>query len=161
ILVALKEMDQSKILIIDDDRDVLESARMFLKQQFGTVRIENDPTRIPQLLSEQEYDVILLDMNFRKGVNDGEEGFYWLDQILTLGPQAVVVLVTAYGEVDTAVKAMKNGATDFILKPWKNQKLLGTILASLQLRRSKKQVEKLQVTQAALRDDLDGNYVDF
>ncbi|HLT79388.1 MAG TPA: sigma-54 dependent transcriptional regulator [Cyclobacteriaceae bacterium] len=154
-------MDQSKILIIDDDRDVLESARMFLKQQFGTVRIENDPTRIPQLLSEQEYDVILLDMNFRKGVNDGEEGFYWLDQILTLDPQAVVVLITAYGEVDTAVKAMKNGATDFILKPWKNQKLLGTILASLQLRRSKKQVEKLQVTQAALRDDLDGNYVDF
>src|SRR5690606_13439274 len=135
--------------------------RMFLKQQFGTVRIENDPTRIPQLLSEQEYDVILLDMNFRTGVNDGEEGSYWLDQILTLDPQAVVVLITAYGAVDTAVRALKNGATDLSLKPWKNQKLLGTSLASLQLRRSKKQVEKLQVTQAALRDDLDGNYVDF
>lgn len=154
-------MDQSKILIIDDDRDVLESARMFLKQQFATVKIESDPERIPQLLSEQEYDVILLDMNFRKGVNDGEEGFYWLDQILTIDPQAVVILITAYGEVDTAVKAMKKGATDFILKPWKNQKLLGTILASLQLRRSKKQVEKLQVTQAALRDDIDVNYSDF
>lgn len=154
-------MDQSKILIIDDDRDVLETARMFLKQQFATVRIESDPTHIPRLLSEQEYEVILLDMNFRKGVNDGEEGFYWLDQILTLDPQAVVILITAYGEVDTAVKAMKNGATDFILKPWKNQKLLGTILASLQLRRSKKQVEKLQVTQAALRDDIDVNYADF
>src|SRR5690606_37294744 len=95
------------------------------------------------------------------GVNDGEEGFYWLDQILTIDPQAVVILITAYGEVDTAVKAMKKGATDFILKPWKNQKLLGTILASLQLRRSKKQVEKLQVTQAALRDDIDVNYSDF
>jgi DNA-binding NtrC family response regulator len=154
-------MDQSKILIIDDDRDVLESARMFLKQQFATVRIESEPTRIPELLSEQDYDVILLDMNFSKGVNDGEEGFYWLDQILNLDPQAVVILITAYGEVDTAVKAMKKGATDFILKPWKNQKLLGTILASLRLRRSKKQVERLQVTQAALRQDLDGNYADF
>jgi len=154
-------MDQSKILIIDDDRDVLESARMFLKQQFATVRIESEPTRIPQLLSEQEYDVILLDMNFSKGVNDGEEGFYWLDQILKLDPQAVVILITAYGEVDTAVKAMKMGATDFILKPWKNQKLLGTILASLQLRRSKKEVEKLQVTQATLRNDIDVNYTDF
>src|SRR5690606_41400396 len=112
----------------------------------------------PQLLSEQEYDEILLDMNFSKGVNDGEEGFYWLDQILKLDPQAVVILITAYGEVDTAVKAMKMGATDFILKPWKNQKLLGTILASLQLRRSKKEVEKLQVTQATLRNDIDVNY---
>src|SRR5690606_4260994 len=153
-------MDQSKILIIDDDRDVLESARMFLKQQFATVRIESEPTRIPQLLSEQEYDVILLDMNFSKGVNDGEEGFYWLDQILKLDPQAVVILITAYGEVDTAVKAMKMGATDFILKPGTNQKLLGTILASLQLRRSKKEVETLQVTQATLRNDIDVSYTD-
>jgi DNA-binding NtrC family response regulator len=154
-------MDHSKILIIDDDRDVLESARMFLKQQFSTVRMEGDPERIPHLLSEQEYDVILLDMNFKKGVNDGEEGFYWLEKILSIDPQAVVILITAYGEVDTAVKAMKNGATDFILKPWKNQKLLGTILASLQLRQSRKQVERLQVTQAALRDDIDVNYTSF
>jgi len=154
-------MDHSKILIIDDDRDVLESARMFLKQQFSTVRMEGDPERIPHLLSEQEYDVILLDMNFKRGVNDGEEGFYWLEKILSIDPQAVVILITAYGEVDTAVKAMKNGATDFILKPWKNQKLLGTILASLQLRQSRKQVERLQVTQAALRDDIDVNYTSF
>ena len=161
ILLALAHMDPSKILIIDDDRDVLETARMFLKQQFATVRIEGDPDRIPELLSEQEYDVILLDMNFKRGVNDGEEGFYWLEKILSIDPYAVVILITAYGEVDIAVKAMKKGATDFILKPWKNQKLLGTILASLQLRQSKKQVERLQVTQAALRDDIDVNYTSF
>lgn len=154
-------MDHSKILIVDDDRDVLETARMFLKQQFSTVRIEDNPERIPAVLAEQEYDVMLLDMNFKKGVNDGEEGFYWLDKILSIDPHAVVILITAYGEVDLAVKAMKTGATDFILKPWKNQKLLGTILASLQLRQSKKQVEKLQVTQAALRDDIDVNYTSF
>lgn len=154
-------MDQSKILIIDDDRDVLETARMFLKQQFAMVRIENVPERIPELLSEEEYDVILLDMNFKKGVNDGEEGFYWLEKILSLDPHAVVILITAYGEVDIAVKAMKAGATDFVLKPWKNQKLLGTILASLELRRSRKRVEKLEVTQAALREDIDVNYTSF
>lgn len=154
-------MDASKILIIDDDRDVLETARMFLKQQFTAVRMEGNPEHIPELLSEQEYDVILLDMNFKRGVNDGEEGFYWLEKILSIDPNAVVILITAYGEVDIAVKAMKKGATDFILKPWKNQKLLATILASLQLRQSRKQVERLQVTQAALRDDIDVNYTSF
>lgn len=154
-------MEASKILIIDDDEDVLETARMFLKQQFSTVRIEGNPAQIPELLSAQEYDVILLDMNFKRGVNDGEEGFYWLEKILSIDPHAVVILITAYGEVDIAVKAMKNGATDFILKPWKNQKLLGTILASLQLRRSKKQVERLQVTETTLRNDIDVNYANF
>src|SRR4051812_44195957 len=117
---TFKSMNDAKILIIDDDRDVLESARMFLKQDFPTVTVEENPARIPARLREQEYDVILLDMNFKKGVNDGEEGFYWLSQILSIDPDAVVILITAYGEVDLAVKAMKNGATDFILKPWKN-----------------------------------------
>lgn len=149
------------ILIIDDDRDVLETARMFLKQEFTTVKIEESPEKIPSLLKSGEYDVILLDMNFKKGVNDGEEGLHWLQQILKLDPQAVVVLITAYGEVDLAVKAMKNGAVDFVLKPWKNQKLLGTILAARQLRQSKKEIEKLKVTQEKLADTLEQPYIDF
>ena len=136
------------ILIIDDDRDVLETARMFLKQEFTKVQIEESPENIPALLKTNGFDVILLDMNFKKGVNDGEEGLYWLQQILKIDPQAVVVLITAYGEVDLAVKAMKNGAVDFVLKPWKNQKLLGTILAAQQLRQSKREIEKLKVTLA-------------
>jgi DNA-binding NtrC family response regulator len=154
-------MNDAKILIIDDDRDVLESARMFLKQDFSAVTIEENPSRIPTLLREREYDVILLDMNFKKGVNDGEEGFYWLSQILTIDPNAVVILITAYGEIDLAVKAMKNGATDFILKPWKNQKLLGTMNAALQLRTSKKQVTKLQATQANLNEEIQSHYADM
>jgi DNA-binding NtrC family response regulator len=154
-------MTNTKVLIIDDDRDVLESARMFLKQEFPTVRIEGDPHSIPQLLADEEFDVILLDMNFRKGVNDGEEGFYWLEKILEIDNNAVVILITAYGEVDLAVKAMKNGATDFILKPWKNQKLLGTIHAALQLRQSKREVEKLKVTQSTLVSEIDGSYSNF
>lgn len=154
-------MQGNKILIVDDDQDVLETARMFLKQEFAQVSIEDDPARIPMRLKEHEFDVILLDMNFRKGVNDGEEGFFWLGEILKTDPQAVVILITAYGEVDLAVKAMKNGATDFVLKPWKNQKLLGTIHAALQLRASKKEVEKLKVTQAKLSDDIDQHFGDF
>jgi DNA-binding NtrC family response regulator len=154
-------MEQGRILIVDDDRDILETARMFLKQEFSLVQIEQDPAQIPYRIRSTEFDVILLDMNFRAGVNDGEEGFYWLSEILKIDPQAVVILITAYGEIDLAVKAMKQGATDFVLKPWKNQKLLGTIMASLRLRRSRKEVEKLKVTQDQLRQDSDQPYFDF
>ena len=135
--------------------------RMFLKQEFTKVQIEESPENIPALLKSEGYDVILLDMNFKKGVNDGEEGLYWLQQILKIDPHAVVVLITAYGEVDLAVKAMKNGAVDFVLKPWKNQKLLGTILSAQQLRHSKKEIEKLKVTQEKLSDTLEQPYIDF
>lgn len=146
-------MSSPKILIVDDDKDVLESARMFLKQEFPGVTIEQDPAHIPDWLAAHDFDVILLDMNFSKGVNDGEEGFYWLGRILELDPSAVVILITAYGEVDLAVKAMKQGATDFILKPWKNQKLLGTLTAALQLRTSRKEVQRLRVMQSKLEGD--------
>ena len=154
-------MNTARILIVDDDRDVLETARMFLKQEFSQVQIEENPNNISNHLKTGEFDVILLDMNFRKGVNDGEEGFFWLDQILKIDPQSVVILITAYGEVDLAVKAMKNGAVDFVLKPWKNQKLLGTILSAIQLRQSRKEVQKLKVAQEKLSDDIDQPYVDF
>ena len=154
-------MTKGNILIVDDDRDVLETAKMFLKQEFSNVIIEEDPENILPLLNKQDFDVILLDMNFSKGINDGEEGFQWLDQILKTDPQAVVILITAYGEVDLAVKAMKSGATDFVLKPWKNQKLLGTIMSAIQLRHSKKELEKVKLTQEKLSSDLDIGFTDF
>jgi len=134
---------------------------MFLKQEFTNVTIEENPEKILSLLNQQDYDVVLLDMNFNKGINDGEEGFEWLNKILLSDPQAVVILITAYGEVDLAVKAMKSGATDFVLKPWKNQKLLGTILSALQLRQSKKELEKVKLTQEKLSSDLDVAFTDF
>jgi DNA-binding NtrC family response regulator len=151
----------ASILIVDDDRDILETARMFLKQEYSSVQVEADPEKLPALLKVKDFDVILLDMNFRRGVNDGEEGFYWLEQIRNNDPQAVVILITAYGEVDLAVKAMKNGAFDFVLKPWKNQKLLATIQAALQLRSSRSEVQRLKGTQAKLSDDSDQPYRDF
>lgn len=152
---------EAKILIVDDDRDILETARMFLKQEFSHVQLEQNPEKIPFLVQNNDFDVILLDMNFKIGVNDGEEGFHWLSQILKYDPRAVVILITAYGEVDLAVKAMKHGATDFVLKPWKNQKLLGTILSALQLRQSRKEVDQLKVTQEKLSDAIDQPYADF
>lgn len=152
---------EANILIIDDDRDVLETARMFLKQEFSSVDIEEDPSKIDGYFQMKNYDVILLDMNFSKGVNDGQEGFKWLRHIINSDNEAIVILITAYGEVDLAVKAMKEGASDFVLKPWKNQKLLATILSALELRKSKKEVTKLKATQSAISSDTNTKFSNF
>lgn len=135
---------KGNILIVDDDIDVLETARMFLKQEFSSVDIELQPEKIAGHFERKDYDVVLLDMNFKKGMNDGEEGFYWLGEILKMGNDASVILITAYGEIDLAIKAMKEGATDFVLKPWKNQKLLATIMSAMRLRESRKEVFRLK-----------------
>jgi len=144
---------KANILIVDDDRDVLESARMFLKQEYTGIDLLDDPAQIPKFISQKPYDVILLDMNFRKGLNDGSEGFYWLERIREFDPMAVIVLITAYGEVDLAVKAMKNGATDFVLKPWKNQKLLGTINTALELHSNRRTNDRLTKTNKLYHED--------
>ncbi len=127
-----------KILIIDDDADVLGTAHMFLKQFFSRVDTEQNPANINHIVSRERYHVILLDMNFRRGEHDGREGLYWLERILTISPQTAVVLITAYGDIELAVEAMKQGAADFVLKPWKNSKLLEAVDKSLA-----KHVEKL------------------
>lgn len=142
-----------KILLIDDDRDVLDATRIFLRQHGFDVETEERPVFIPKRLQDQSYDLILLDMNFSRGARSGKEGFYWLDQILEEDPLAVVVLVTAYGDVDTAIHAIKQGATDFILKPWKGEKLLATINAALKLRASRNEVVRLKAHQAAQERD--------
>jgi two-component system, NtrC family, response regulator HydG len=116
-----------KILIVDDDMDVLRAARLLLKRHFGQVDFERNPQKIPYLVSNFEYDVILLDMNFTRDLNTGKEGFEWLDRILDLQPAAAVVMFTAYGDVEMAVRAIKAGAADFVLKPWENEKLLATM----------------------------------
>lgn len=152
---------EAKILVVDDDMDVLNSARLFLKQQFTLVQIENDPNQIPNHFERESFDVVLLDMNFRKGENDGSDGLHFLNQILDIDPNAIVILITAYGEFELAVEAIKSGATDFITKPWKNEKLFATIAAALQLRKSKLEVDRLKKTQKALESDLDQPYEHF
>jgi DNA-binding NtrC family response regulator len=132
-----------RILVIDDDPDVLTAAKLLLKRHFAVVQSESDPAHIPKLL-QAGFDVVLLDMNFAIGANTGAEGFRWLEHILKVDPGIVVILMTAYGDVTTAVKAIKSGATDFVLKPWQNEKLLATVTAGLHLRESRVQVAVLK-----------------
>ncbi len=120
-----------RILIIDDDPDVLMAAKLLLKRHFGHVDIEKNPERIPFLITNGHYDLVLLDMNFQRDLSSGREGFFWLDRILDIDPSSAVVLITAYGDVEMAVRAMKVGAKDFVLKPWQNDKLLATIEAAM------------------------------
>jgi len=148
------EQQQARILVIDDDYDVLKSALVLLKRYYSRVDIEQVPENVIQKLIGQAYDVILLDMNFQRGKRDGEEGFHWLKEILKSDKQAIVILITAFGDTDIAVRAIKEGAVDFVLKPWKNQKLLATINASLKLSYSRREVQKLKITQQHLLQDV-------
>jgi two-component system response regulator HydG len=150
-----------KILIIDDDIDVLKSADLFLKRHFESVTTEKDPANIHNLFKNQAFDVILLDMNFSPGATGGSEGFTWLKKILEIDSSAVIVLISAYGDVDMAVRSIKAGAFDFILKPWQNEKLLATINAALKHRNSKIEIQNLKSRQQLLSQDLDKPYHDF
>jgi DNA-binding NtrC family response regulator len=141
----MADSKHGKILIIDDNEDLLKAARMYLKRHFAQVDIEKNPEAIPALLAHDDYDVILLDMNFTKDVSSGSEGYYWLERILSLDPSAVVVLITAYGDIQMAVKAIKGGATDFVLKPWENEKLLATLYSAMRLRESRDVIENLKI----------------
>lgn len=147
------EKQLGKILIIDDDEDVLLAAKMLLKKHAKEVLIEKNPKKIPFLLNNDTYDLILLDMNFSKDITSGKEGFYWLEQILDKDPQAVVVLITAFGDVEMAVKALKAGATDFVLKPWQNEKLIATLNSAAKLKESYKEVTQLKQTSKQLQED--------
>ncbi|QDW19812.1 sigma-54 dependent transcriptional regulator [Flavobacterium sp. KBS0721] len=118
---------QAQILIVDDQEEILFSAKMILKKHFETIFTENSPKKIISILSENEINVVLLDMNYRIGFEDGREGIHWLKEIKTLSPQTVVILMTAFGKIDTAVEGIKIGAFDYVLKPWNNEKLLETI----------------------------------
>jgi DNA-binding NtrC family response regulator len=150
-----------KILIVDDDEDVLQAARLLLKKRSGLVHAEKDPEQIPMLLRNHDYDVILLDMNFKQDVSSGREGFYWLDRILEIAPSAVVVLITAFGDVAMAVRAIKEGATDFVLKPWANDRLLATLSSATRLRASRMEADRLRARQRQLNDDLDHDFQEF
>jgi len=155
------EKELGKILIIDDDEDVLLAAKMLLKKHAKEVLIEKNPKKIPFLLNNDTYDLILLDMNFSKDITSGKEGFYWLEQILDKDPQAVVVLITAFGDVEMAVRALKAGATDFVLKPWQNEKLIATLSSAAKLKKSYKEVNQLKQTSKQLQADSNHAFKDI
>jgi len=152
---------KGKILIIDDNKSVLDSLELFLKHRFEEVRAISNPNHVISILEKSDPDVILLDMNFTASQNTGNEGIYWMRRIKKLRPDISIVPITAYGEIEYAVAAMKEGATDYILKPWDNNKLLATLQAAYQLKKSKDALSKLQKKENFLKEDKDKSYNEF
>jgi two-component system response regulator HydG len=134
----------ARILVVDDQEDILLAARLLLKRHFRSVETVRDPSRLPDLTRANAFDVLLLDMNFALGAEDGTEGLSWLSKVLGVDPQAVVVLVTAHSDVELAVMAMKHGASDFVTKPWENERLLATLTAAANLRHSRLEAAELR-----------------
>jgi DNA-binding NtrC family response regulator len=150
-----------KILAVDDNEDILFALKLLLKQHVELITTVNNPEEIPRLLTEENYDVILLDMNFTKDAISGQEGFDWLAKILELDPEAVVCFITAYGDAEKAVRAIKSGATDFILKPWQNEKLLATISSSVKLKRTRMEAKGLKSRQQEISAVYDQPFHEF
>ncbi len=124
-------LKNAHILIIDDDPDVLTAVRLLLKTEAAEVVTEKNPENIRTLLLKQPFDIILLDMNFNSSINTGNEGLFWLKKIREFGSEAAVIMITAYGDIDLAVRSLKEGAADFVVKPWHNEKLVLTIKDAL------------------------------
>ena len=146
--------EQANILIVDDDEDILSACRLLLKKRFGNILTSSDPRNIPAMMAENSFHAILLDMNFRPGDNSGAEGLRWLGRILEIDPDTVVILITAFSSVDAAVEAMKLGAHDFIEKPWNNEKLVSTLNAAIQLRRTREEANRFKQTSRMLTEDI-------
>jgi DNA-binding NtrC family response regulator len=127
----------ARILVVDDDDDILMAARLLLKLRFASVETHNNPARLPELVGSGRFDIVLLDMNFAIGAEGGEEGLKWLSEVKRIDPRVAVVLITAYGDIVTAVEAMKRGATDFIVKPWDNERLIATLAGAAEINKAR------------------------
>lgn len=129
------QLKDAKILVIDDDIDVLTALRLLLKPFVAEITVEKNPGNLSSQLSGNKFDVVILDMNFNGLVNTGNEGIFWLNKIKETAPETDVILITAYGDIDLAIRSLKEGASDFIVKPWQNQKVLESIKEMLQNRK--------------------------
>jgi DNA-binding NtrC family response regulator len=139
----LMKKTQANIVVIDDQEDILFAVKMLLKKHFETIHTLNNPKNVVKLLSENTIDVVLLDMNYRIGFEDGREGLYLLKEIKTLSPKTAIILMTAFGKLETAVEGLKIGAFDYVLKPWENDKLVFTIKQAVEeSRREQKKANK-------------------
>src|SRR5690554_3843048 len=144
---------QGKILIVDDNEDILFALNLLLQSHVEKVKVTTKPERIEHFMQTFEPDVILLDINFNKDADSGQEGFNWLEKIKKADPDMVVIFITAYADMEKAVQAIKAGATDFIPKPWEREKLLATIAAAVELRQSRKEVVNLKQKVAAFESN--------
>ena len=139
-----------RILVVDDEEDILLAARLLLKRHFTSVETLSGPTAVPDRVRRNAFDVLLLDMNFTGGADNGEEGLTLLEQVRTLDPQAVVVLITAHADIALAVEAIKKGAADFVTKPWENERLLATVMAASNLRCSRLEATEMRTRSRGL-----------
>jgi DNA-binding NtrC family response regulator len=147
-----------KLLIVDDNKNILTALSRLLEMEVDEVHTTSNPNSIHSLVRSNDYDAILLDMNFSASVQSGNEGLFWMKEILKIDPNAIVIPITAYGDVDLAVRAVKEGAADFVLKPWDNDKLLATLNSAYKLRKSKLEVESLKEKQKSLQEKIDRKY---
>ncbi len=152
-------MLKAKILIVDDNKSIQSALELLLMPKLGDVVSISSPNRMMPLLETGNFDIVLLDMNFSAGVNTGNEGLYWLRKIRYHDPDIPVIMITAYGDIELAVTALKDGASDFVLKPWDNQKLLATVQAGLQLRWSKLEIRQLKQKESHLKNELNREYI--
>lgn len=150
-------MLDAKILVIDDNNSVLSALEILLQFEYKTVKTISNPNQISSFPDLDMYDIVLLDMNFSAGVNTGNEGIFWLREIRKKAPQISVIMMTAYGAIDLAVKALKEGAADFVLKPWNNDKLLATVKSAYELRKSQKEVAQLKAKESNLKQVINQN----
>lgn len=125
-------LKNAKILAVDDDQDVLVAVKMLLRPEVKEIVTEKNPEKILSLLAQNQFDLILLDMNYKSSLNTGNEGIFWLRKIREINKTVAVIMITAYGDIDLAVRSVKEGANDFVLKPWRNERLLETIALSLE-----------------------------
>jgi len=149
-------MTEAHILVVDDNRNVLTALDLLLTREFAGVKCISKPGQILSELRAGFYSAVLLDMNYTAGQNTGNEGLYWLRELMKLDPDLSVVMITAFGDIELAVTALKDGAVDFVLKPWDNQKLLATMLTAVRLTHSRRQVKSLQKDKATLQEELKG-----
>jgi two-component system, NtrC family, response regulator HydG len=143
----------ARVLIVDDDRQILKAAQLVLRRHFSDIQTLDQPAQLERWLAQREVDVVLLDMNFAAGARSGEEGLHWLGVARQLAPTAKVILMTAFGGVDVAVNAMRQGASDFLIKPWDNARLVATVTTAARLALSDRELQRLQERQQLLEDD--------
>ena len=141
-------------MVVDDNKSILSALEILLVPEFGEVTLISNPNQIINGLRKKDYNLVILDMNFTAGIKSGNEGIYWLGRIREAFPEISVVMITAYGDIETAVKALKAGASDFVVKPWDNEKLLATLRLALQLNRSLKEVNVLRDRESVLKREM-------
>lgn len=146
--------EQGRILIVDDDEDILLTGEIVLKQKFTQIKTANHPEKVGELSAKEPFEVLLLDMNYKTGDSSGKEGLEWIAKLSKAYPDMKIVVITAYGDVNIAVEAMKQGAIDFVTKPWEYEKIQATVMNALRLARSQKEVAYLKTRQQGLRDSI-------